>query len=117
MPPIREYTIRVKVGSVEKATPNITLEGWEAEQMQDPKFRAEVRRLWPSYQVTRLWFKLRRVLAWPLMRECGKCAGTGVVPFDEGPAMGWCPDCEGRMPGLVWRWRRREKCWAGDRGI
>ena len=37
--------------------PNIRFEDWEAEQMQDPEFRAAVKELEPAYQVARLRIK------------------------------------------------------------
>ena len=37
--------------------PNIRFEDWEAEQMQNPEFRAAVEELEPAYQVARLRIK------------------------------------------------------------
>lgn len=37
--------------------PNIRFKDWEAEQMQDPEFRAAVEELEPAYQVARLRIK------------------------------------------------------------
>jgi len=39
------------------ANSNIRFENWEAEQMQDPEFRAAVKELEPAYQVARLRIK------------------------------------------------------------
>jgi len=35
-------------------TPNVKFEGWEAEQMRDPEFRAVAEEMEPAYQLARL---------------------------------------------------------------
>ncbi len=51
--------------------PNIRFKDWEAEQMQDPEFRAAVEELEPAYQVARL--RIKRGLT---QKQLAKLVGT-----------------------------------------
>jgi transcriptional regulator with XRE-family HTH domain len=50
---------------------NTTFEEWEAEQLQDPKFRAAVERLEPAYQIARL-----RISQGLTQKELARLVGT-----------------------------------------
>ena len=51
--------------------PNIRFKDWEAEQMQDPEFRAAVEELEPAYQVARL-----RIMRGLTQKQLAELVGT-----------------------------------------
>jgi len=59
--------------------PNIQFNDWEAEQMQDPEFRAAVEKLEPDYQAAR-----RRIGSAEIRRWYGIHTGNSKKPRKAG---------------------------------